>query len=543
MPLETKFDLESERASRRQWLEHPAIGMEAEFNVFLDGEEIDPRAYWGHPTAFITDPLLERTRSSYQLPTGGAVYFDRGVIEVVTPLVEIAPGCSARVVRSLWEQIAFVRDALTGWGRRNDHEIRLKAYSAHYNVSFDVPRAEQNRERNVRTLALLLAYILPAPLMILATNRRSTGIGVRPRGNRIEVTADFTPEPLLMIAAATCVVGMVREVMSWRSYTLDELEWHGIPRFDGVIPGKHTTRKGWLTKDFHYPKSPYTSDIDHDRWRTDDGRMVTLRELACATVTPFAAAIRKHADAFSFRLLFSVLRGSTPSLLELEDRPLAYDDVGRLCRWGHVIPELTGSVAARTFASERKTLWKEPPFDQYVAGRERERASVMLRSHTHPTPDQKQRNDDEITERTPDPVARPSRSRPKRRPPSRPASNASRPVSRRTTARSSLLTSSGRYVDRRARTGRQLSEPQRRARGERRSVQRTIPFPDRRLTRSAYEEVFLKLVSGQCLAIGGLLYRPVAMKGWYHALFRCETDGSERMLTIDQLVKKKDDWR
>ena len=85
----------------------PVTGMEAEFNVVMDGVEIDPRAYWGDPTAFIDAPLLRRTRSSLQLPTGGAVYFDRGVIEVVTPVIELAPGCTARVVRNLWEQIAL----------------------------------------------------------------------------------------------------------------------------------------------------------------------------------------------------------------------------------------------------------------------------------------------------------------------------------------------------------------------------------------------------------------------------------------------------
>ncbi len=31
--------------------------------------------------------------------------------------------------------------------------------------------------------------------MLVGANRRSTGIGVRPRGNRIEITADFTPDP------------------------------------------------------------------------------------------------------------------------------------------------------------------------------------------------------------------------------------------------------------------------------------------------------------------------------------------------------------
>src|SRR5688572_21251594 len=121
----------------------PVTGMEAEFNVVLDGVEIDPRAYWGRPDAFIDQPLLTREKSSYQIPTGGAVYFDRGVIEVVTPVIELAAGCTARVVRNLWEQIAFVRDQLTKWEARAGHHVRLKAYSTHYNVSFELPRAAQ----------------------------------------------------------------------------------------------------------------------------------------------------------------------------------------------------------------------------------------------------------------------------------------------------------------------------------------------------------------------------------------------------------------
>jgi len=69
-----------------------------------------------------------------------------------------------------------------------------------------------------------------------------------------------------------------------------------------------------------------------------------------------------------------------------------------------------------------------------------------------------------------------------------------------------------------------------------------IPFPDRRLTRSAYEQVFLKLVSGGRLKVDGQVYQPVGMKGWYHALFKREEDGAERLLTIDQLLSKMDDW-
>src|SRR5512140_50703 len=174
-----------EREIENTRLDMPVIGMESEFNVYLDGVEIIPDAFWKHPSAFINTPLLHRTGESSQVPTGGAVYFDRGVIEVVTPVIEIAEGCTARVVRNLWEHIGFLRDQLTQWEQRAGHHVRLKAYSTHYNISYEIPKEEQNPHRNEKKLALLLAYILTVPVAIVGTNRRSTGIGVRPRGARI----------------------------------------------------------------------------------------------------------------------------------------------------------------------------------------------------------------------------------------------------------------------------------------------------------------------------------------------------------------------
>ena len=107
----------------------------------------------------------------------------------------------------------------------------------------------------------------------------------------------------------------------------------------GVVPGKHTTRKGWLTKDFHYPQSPYTSDIDAPLWTTRDGDAdVAARRSRADVAWFFRHSIRRYSDPFSFRLLFAILDGRAPSLLELPDRPAAYEDVGRLCRWGMVIP-------------------------------------------------------------------------------------------------------------------------------------------------------------------------------------------------------------
>src|SRR5688572_21863534 len=348
-----------------QGLAYPVTGMEAEFNVVMDGVEIDPRKFWGSPTAFIDQPLLPRTRSSLQLPTGGAVYFDRGVIEVVTPVIELAPGCTARVVRNLWEQIAFVRDELSKWEKKSGKHIRLKAYSAHYNVSFELKRREQNAHRNIQKLALLLAHLLPIPLALVGTNRRSTGLGVRPRGNRIEVTADFTPDPGLMIATATLVVGIVRAVIEWPSYELSVLEEHGLPLIAGVVPGKHTTRKGWLTKDFQYPgQSPFTTDVDSRVWRMRDGTLMSLRSIARQITWYFRNSIRRHADPFSMRHLFSIMNGRAPSMLELPDRPPAYYDVGRLIGWGMVLPPLASVARGRT--PNMKMGWPGESFDAFL---------------------------------------------------------------------------------------------------------------------------------------------------------------------------------
>jgi len=99
-----------------------------------------------------------------------------------------------------------------------------------------------------------------------------------------------------------------------------------------------------------------------------------------------------------------------------------------------------------------------------------------------------------------------------------------------------------RYLDRRSISLLDDRKKDRRRKAERRRRQYAIPFPDRRLTRSAYEQVFLKLVSGGKLRVGGELYTPVGMKGWYHAVFRKESDGSETLITIDELLRKMGDW-
>ena len=417
----------------------PVLGLEAEFKAFVDGEEVIPEQYWRTPAGFIDTPLMKRTSKSLQLPTGGALYFDGGVIEVVTPVIEIAPECTARAVRSVWEQIAFVRDQLDAWEARTGHHVRLEAFSCHCNISFELTREERDSNRTIQKLALLLANLLPVPVIVTGLNRKSSGIGVRPRRDRIEITLDFTPDPGLMSATIALIAGITREVIGWPSYRLDSIG--DLPRITGVEPGRHPARKGWVTRDYHFPRNPFATPIDDEVWPTTGGRMMSLRGIALQIAERFRDSIRGHSDAFSYRLLFSLLRGEVPALLDLPDRPPAYEDVGRSTRWGSVLPELENFQAGRRSADIDKLAppWRGEPVDR--------------------------------------------RGRPRR------------------------------YADRRTK----------------------LYTPSPRLSRSAYESMFINVANRRPLKLGTETLTPIAVKGWYHAVFRNDS-GEEKLLSIDQML-------
>jgi hypothetical protein len=315
-----------------------AIGLEAEFAIVVDGESAKPEEVFGSPTRIVRGRMMHRTGRSYHLPTGGAMYFDTGVIEIATPVIEIETGCAARAGRSLWESIRFLREELDAWELREDRTVQLSGFSTHYNVSFDVPERERGPSRTVEKLTLLLTHVLAMPVMLLAANRRSTGIGVRPRVNRIEVTADFTPDAALMIATATFIVGTVREIMRWPSFEISELDDRALPIVGDFVPEPHSSRKGWVARFSSFAENPFVSDVSAPIWTTRRGNVLSLREISARTTRFFWPSIARLGDRRSLRLIRRVMRGTTPSLLELDDRPPAYESVGKLCTWTNLFP-------------------------------------------------------------------------------------------------------------------------------------------------------------------------------------------------------------
>src|SRR5215208_153876 len=157
-PRSSDRDRHAARRAREGGL--PAIGIEAEFATIVDDVAVRPEDAFRSPRNIVRGPLIHRTGRSYHLPTGGAVYFDTGVIELATPMIEIERGCGARGTRALWESLGFLRGELDAWERRRGRTVRLVGFSTHYNVSFSLPEGEPANDRTVEGLAHLLTHIL-----------------------------------------------------------------------------------------------------------------------------------------------------------------------------------------------------------------------------------------------------------------------------------------------------------------------------------------------------------------------------------------------
>ena len=308
------------------------IGLEAEFNLFVNGRRRRPEKVFGDPSRLVRRRMIPRAGKSFQSPAGGAIYFDTGVIEVATPIVELDPGCCYRATRLLWEQIRYLRRELDHWATRHKCHCTLQGFSTHYNFSFRSTRKSQLR--NATKLAYLLAHVLPVPVILLATNRQSSAVGVRPRGNRIEVTVDFTPDPALMLATCVFTAGAMETVLQWKDFRLRQLARHGLPRIAGFRLRKHSSRRGWRVTTDSLGRDPFTSDINESSWKMRDGRKLSLRAIAAETLRPFRQRIRQISDTSTLEHIGAVFAGDARSLLDFEKRPDAYDDVGHGIDWG-----------------------------------------------------------------------------------------------------------------------------------------------------------------------------------------------------------------
>ena len=315
-------------------LMRPAAGVEAEFSLFVDGRPAKPEHIFGDPRGFVTVPLMHRTGRSFHLPNGAAIYFDTGVIEIASPAMELDRGCFGRLARSMEVAIAFVRQQLDRWEAETGQRARLQGFSTHYNVSVSDGPSSATTSQRIRDLSWVLTHVLPPPVMLLGTNRQSTGVGVRPRPRRIELTADFPPDPARLAATGTVIGGIVTAISQWDSLDVATLAKRHIPVIHGFRPMRHTSRRGWLARAECYPANPFECPPNEQMWNTTLGRF-SLRDLAWHTFNVFREPIWRLADRFSYQVAAKILSGASPSWLDEDVRPPTYEDVGR----GTMMPE------------------------------------------------------------------------------------------------------------------------------------------------------------------------------------------------------------
>jgi hypothetical protein len=291
-------------------------------------------------------------------------------------------------------------------------------------------------------------------------------------------------------------------VINWPSYRLEELDDLPLELPAGVTPGKHTTRKGWLTRDYHFERSPFATDIDAEVWTTTRGRRRSLRQIGLSIADFFREAIRRHADPFSYALVFAVLEGRAMSMLELDDRPLAYEDFGRMARWGSTIAELEehNMLQPGVRVAERSPIREHMSDrlavrDRYLAGDDDAGAKI---------------HDDSSDEVEHSPLRRAVDFH----------AAAAPPWNAIDAERRSLDISPPDGIERR--------------RSERRRSQPPPPFANE-LDRSAYELAFIRLAAREPLRVGDSTLVPVGMNGWYEAIFEDQRTGEEKRISIDEL--------
>ena len=348
------------RSSKRQLLlreagHGPVIGLEAEFSLYVNEQRRKPEEVFRRPARLVRAQTIPRKGRSIHLPSGGALYFDTGVIEVATPIIELEPGCAERASRSLWEQIAYVRTELDAWQVAHQEPVRIEGFSAHYNLSI-VPERQLSRA-GMHRLALLLTYLLPAPMMLLAANRMSTGVGVRPRDGRIEVTVDFTPDEDLMTSTAAFLAAVIPAVANWPEHGLEVLAARKLPVIAGFKPCAHTSRKGFLARFDCFPQNPFVTDPNAPVWHLEDGSVASLRRIAANVLRPFRSPLRAIASAETVHHVRAVIAGRARSLLDFAEQPREYRDV---CRRVHRRVRGRGAERSRYERVIHRVITRQP---------------------------------------------------------------------------------------------------------------------------------------------------------------------------------------
>lgn len=157
--------------------------------------------------------------------------------------------------------------------------------------------------------------------------------GFRPRGRRLEVTCDFTPDAAPTLATCAFLVGVIETALAWPGYELLRFSRHRLPRLRRYLLRKHSSRQGRRILADSLEHDPFVVSPSEPIWHLRDGRMVSLRQLCSEILPPFRQNIARLSDRETRHHIEAVFAGDARSLLDFPDRPSAYDDAGKEMSW------------------------------------------------------------------------------------------------------------------------------------------------------------------------------------------------------------------
>lgn len=315
-----------------------SLGLECEYSVWADGEEIDFRRIFERVVRTAAVPGFRQGRFCRILPSGHKLSCDGWKAELATPPETVRPGCAARLAADMANSRRELKDWLQAYGRRTGRRMELRGYSLHLNTpSHRCACADGFTPLFARTFG---------PLFIFLTNGASSrGALFRPRPGRFELPLEYVGETSRLAGIITLFQGAFQVALdACLLATAEEL-----PSLEPDVLVPTQIRYGWrlLPESIH----PDIRRLGrHTPWE-HRGNVATLQAYLEAAWGAIAPRLPAHFSRSEIHQARGLIEGRMPVPMESGADPEAI-------RWRGRIPgELESSRLLRSLLS-RDTLGK-----------------------------------------------------------------------------------------------------------------------------------------------------------------------------------------
>ena len=177
-------------------------GLECEYALFEDGQQVDFAAHIAGVIACARVPCLRETELRYRRIDGLLILSDNWYVEFATPPERLGRCAPARLARAIEEAQTWFLELLAAYGARTGHIYTLRGVSTHFNVRI-------GGGVDVAEFAYGFARAYGALFAFLTCQPDTLSILIRPRPERLEIACDFVSDPRLLRATLAALLASV----------------------------------------------------------------------------------------------------------------------------------------------------------------------------------------------------------------------------------------------------------------------------------------------------------------------------------------------